>query len=164
MIVNECIYNVNNAEYACYDVMLFIRLVCHEKDGWNPNKTHGTCDVNYNTKYFNITLMVLSRKPLTIFSSSYCRQYTPLMFSLRQWILRRPCLPHLQFDSSLWNIKILKINNTFLWRPVYIPRWRYIKRPKITPFRANVIRANKIIFTYLEKNRLLFKSLSKAST
>ena len=26
-------------------------------------------------------LMVLSRRPLTILASSYCRQYTPLLFS-----------------------------------------------------------------------------------
>ena len=34
----------------------------------------------------SLTLMVLSRRPLTIFWSSYCRQYTPLLASLRHWI------------------------------------------------------------------------------
>lgn len=49
-----------------------------------------------------LTLMELSRSPLMIFSSSYCRQYTPLLFSERHWILCKLCRPHRQLDSIVW--------------------------------------------------------------
>ena len=93
----------------CY--MLFICLAYQYPIQSRPNTRHN--DVNKTKQKKTITndlntLIVLSLKPLTIFSSSYCRQQTPLMFSLRQCILRRPCLPHLQLDSSLWNSEILK--------------------------------------------------------
>ena len=48
------------------------------------------------------TLMELSLRPLMILSSSYWRQYTPLLFSERHWILCRLCLPHRQLASMVW--------------------------------------------------------------
>ena len=47
--------------------------------------------------------MVLSRSPDTILSSSYWRQYTPLLLSLRQAIRFKSCRPQRQFDSIFWN-------------------------------------------------------------
>lgn len=51
------------------------------------------------TCYSFLTLMVLSLRPLTIFSSSYCKQYTPLELSLWHRILSNRWCPHLQLFS-----------------------------------------------------------------
>ena len=47
------------------------------------------------------TLIVLSLSPLMILVSSYCRQYTPLLVSLRQWIRCSVWRPVLQLLSIL---------------------------------------------------------------
>lgn len=64
-------------------------------------------DVNF-TRVLTIldfqTLIVLSRSPLMMRVSSYWRQYTPLLVSLRQWILWRVWRPVLQFVSILWKM------------------------------------------------------------
>ena len=57
------------------------------------------------------TLMVLSRRPLTILRSSYWRQYTPLLVSLWQWMRCSKCWPVRQLFSMCYTSTDTKITH-----------------------------------------------------
>lgn len=74
----------------------------HNTEPVCPMRTFVHCNVLLSQIF-----IVLSRRPDTIFWSSYCRQYTPLLFSDLQFIRWSMCLPCLQLFSMLSMSRII---------------------------------------------------------